>query len=82
MKDTTDLPKEAATNDEAVIWIDNVTGAEYESSENCVNGCHQFRGDAEIKRARKEAERTREAYAAKQKKAPVATKAATKGEDK
>lgn len=77
----------SAVNEETVLYIDNVTGAEYDNPEACVNGCHTIRGDENIKAARKEAAKTRAAFEAKQKKAPAAaasadTKAAAKSENK
>lgn len=72
-----------ARNEETVLFIDAVTGEEYgDDDSKCVNGCKQIRGDENIKAARKEAAKTREAYAAKQKKSGGETKAATKSENK
>lgn len=88
-------PRDAASavNEETVLYIDNVTGEEHDNPEACVNGCHLIRGDENIKAARKEAVRTRAAYAERQKRAtkttaattaaaPADTKAAAKSENK
>lgn len=84
----------SAVNEETVLYIDNVTGEEHDNPEACVNGCHLIRGDENIKAARKEAVRTRAAYAERQKRAtkttaaapataaPADTKAAAKSENK